>query len=186
MSVIKTYWAMSVEDSVPFKKVADAFHSGLLAAFTKLNEQIPCDSINRSTSGAVLLSFKEPQKLPWLCKKPSFVTEGYYHYTPKAKTIQAEYVHECRKAVNALPNFEVHCRKEFPNSFVSILGEGSHSNSISIHETRFGMLKGRVIMLLPVESEKPDYSFVPEGFVELSNSEYVELNKKVNEDDSTE
>lgn len=187
MTVVKTYWALPVEESKPFQEVAHDFIKGRIDAYDTLLNQIGCDEINTTNSGSILLTYTEKQSLPWLYKKPAFVNSDGYHYFTKANTDQDKLVSEARRKIKELVSFYDYCSEKFPDTHVSIIGESlSHRSGFPIYETSFGILKGQLVMMLPVQSENPDYSKVPAGFVELSNSQYAALIKVTQDDSSTE
>lgn len=88
MSVVKTYWALPEEASVPFVEMATQYNTNKIDTFLELQEKVGCDSVNINTNGAILFSYRERQNQPWLTKRPAHIAGGMYHYFPKAKTPQ--------------------------------------------------------------------------------------------------
>jgi len=186
MSVVKTYWALSEEASVPFEQMACHYNVNRFQAYLELQEKVGCDSINTNTNGSILLSYNEKQDQPWLTKRPAYTAGGMYHYFPKAKTPQYDWVKKAREKTKEVPEFQAYCKEQFPDSEVSILGEAQSGSGFALYRTAFGVLKGQLVMVFPVLVEDPDYSKVPAGFVELTNSQYAALNKDTEDDPRSE
>jgi predicted RNA-binding protein with RPS1 domain len=121
MSVVKTYWAMPVEESKPFVEKATQYNSNRIEAFLQLQEKVGCDSINVNTNGSILLSYKEKQDQPWLTKRPAYTAGGLYHYFTKAKTPQYSWVREAQEKVSQVQDFQSYCKEQFPDSEVSLM-----------------------------------------------------------------
>lgn len=178
MSIIITYWVLSKEDSAKYIEVIDKHNEAIKKAGSMLKAATGCDEINFTTDGRIVLSYKTKQDKPFLYKKPSFNEHGMYHYYVKINTVQHEVLVAATKLLRSYKCIKEVLKEVYPDTQFRIASLDTGSN-ITLHKTTFGFLKGQVIMAYPVDSTKPDYNNVPEGFTEITNTQYVQLCKDV-------
>ena len=175
---IKTYWALSVEESAKHEHAVAAQNKAQADAVNYIKERIPCDSVFFTIHGCAYLGFKSYDK-PTHDKLRKTVMErhdGYWLCSPKSKTDWSDIVSEGRKIANSAVKFQDYCKQLWPQTKREVIGTGNSPSSFSLSKTAFGFLKGQLVMCLPVsDSEKLDKSIIPEGFTELTMSQYSEL-----------
>ncbi|MBV2128195.1 hypothetical protein [Arsukibacterium indicum] len=173
---IHTFWALSAEESAKHKHAADAHINASEAAKNYVTERIECDGVFITGSRAIYLGFRRRQDNPMLHKRPAHQHDGQYLYCTKTKTEWNEIVAEAEKIARAAIKFQDYCKEQWPTSITSVLGRSGSGGGFSISETSFGFMGGRVVMMRPVsDGGSVDKSTIPDGFLELTGSQYAEL-----------
>jgi hypothetical protein len=175
MSVIHTYWALSKEASEPFDVIITGYFAARDSIFNSILSRIGCDAVNLNTNGSLLLTYKVKQDLPFLTKRPAYENSDGYHYFTKGKFDETKFMSEMQSKYNKLEKFQDTARSMWSGALVSVMD--SVGGSFRMNNTSFGFLKGRLVMMFPVLSDKADFSKVPPEFTELSMSQYAELCK---------
>lgn len=171
---VKTYWALSVEDSAKHKPAAEAQKKASSDAKKYIAERINCDGVFITTSNIVYLGFKQRQDNPMLHKKPAHYHDGQHMYRTKAKTEWQSIVIEAEKIARSAVKFDKYCKELWPKMVVSSIGsEGRLSFSLS--ETSFGFLSDRVVAMVPFGDNSVDTSVIADGFQELTASQFAAL-----------
>lgn len=172
---IKTFWAMSVEDSAKYRDVAESHRASILNAKNYVTERIPCDGVFLTQSNAIYLGFKRKQDNPMLHKRPAHQHDGQYLYCTKAKTDWDKIVIEATKIARSAVKFDKYMKDAFPQMLKNVLGSEGGS-SFSITETGFGFMSDRVVAVVPFSNDSDfDSSFIPKEFKELTASEFGRL-----------
>lgn len=175
---VKTYWALSVEESAKHEHAVAAQNKAQADAVNYIKERIPCDAVFFTTHGGVYLGFKGYGKPVHekLRKTGMERHDGHWLCSPKSKTDWSDVASKGRKIANSAVKFQDYCKQLWPQTRREVVGAGSSPSSCSLSRTAFGFLKGRLVMCLPVsDSEKLDKSIIPDGFTELTMSEYQSL-----------
>lgn len=176
---IKTYWALSVDDSKQYAEAKDAQINAHKAAKDYIeNSGFQCDGVFISTTGTVFLGFKGKPTNSDLKKKPDGDHEGFALYTAKANTLTAGVLSEAKRLANEAVCFNDFCKTKWPGVVREVMGQGNSPHSFTLTKTAFGWLGDRVVLLVPFsDQEVINISIIPPGFVELTATEYANLNR---------
>lgn len=181
MSVIRTYWALDVKASKEFEQVVIECNEKRFAIMDSLKEAIGSDDVNITNQGQLLLTYKQEQSLPFLTKKPAFINQDGYHYFTKGKSEQSTTYAAHSKQMRELVTLEKYTQDKWPKAYVDVMGDSS-GGRWALHRSVFWFTKGQLIYNLPILTDKPNYSSVPEGFVELTGTQFAELTKDTDDE----
>lgn len=175
---IKTYWALPVEQSAEHKPAVDAQHEAQQRVKELVQQRTGCDGVFFGTHGMVYAGFKQqPDEAIWK-KKPLQVHGEYALMQPKAKTDAAAALNEARDIALSIRTFNDHCKAQWPSMAREVMGNGQTHTSFMITRTTFGFMKDQIVALVPFTDDEPiDKGIIGAGFVELTASEYAELNR---------
>lgn len=175
---IKTYWAMSAEVSAPHETAVNAQADAQDKIKNMVKQRTGCDAVFFGAGKQVYAGFTQrPDPAVWK-KNPITQHGGYALMSPKAKTDAAAALSEARQMANDITTFDEYCKALWPDMVRECVGSGLTHTSFTITRTAFGFLKGRVVASVPfTEEEIIDKGIIPTGFVELTASEYAELQR---------
>ena len=173
---IKTYWALSAEESAKHEHAVTAQNDAQTKARDYVLSKIDCDGVFITTHGSIYLGFKKLQDNKMLHKKPKHFHDGCHLYTTKSKTEWNNILIDAEKIIKGQVKFQDYCKNIWPEVVREVIGEGSSPTSYSLSKTAFGFLKGQLVICLPLsDDEKLDKNIIPDGFYELTMSQYQEL-----------
>jgi len=175
---IKTYWALTAEASVPHEAAVDAQGEVQDKIKDLVKQRTGCDAVFFGAGKQVYAGFTQrPDPAIWK-KNPITQHGGYALMSPKAKTDAAAALSEARQMADDVTTFDEYCKALWPSMVRECMGRGPTHTSFTITRTCFGFLKGRVVASVPFTDEEPiDKAIIADGFVELTASEYADLQR---------
>lgn len=173
---VKTYWALSAEKSKEHEKHVDAMLQAKKDAVAYIKERIDCDEVYFTTRNVSYLGFKEKPNNDKIRKTGMERHDGHWLCLPKSKTDWNQIMIDGENIAKSAVGFQEYCKGLWPETAKSVMGQGNSTTSFSITETAFGFLKGLVVMSYPLnDGESLDKAKIPDGFTELTSSQYSEL-----------